>query len=129
MSEQVGLSSLHTLFLREHNRIAEVLHRLNPHWNDEIIYQNTRKIFTATYQQIVYNEFLPRILGWDAMDKYDLRLSSSEYYKSKFFFIVVVCNQSSINSNNYLCTLKRLFARLSPRTLYRICRSRFSYWP
>lgn len=82
VSEQAGLTSLHTIFMREHNRIAEVLHRLNPHWNDEIIYQNTRKIFTATYQQIVYNEFLPRILGWDAVDKYDLRLSSAGYYKS-----------------------------------------------
>jgi len=90
VSEQAGLTSLHTIFMREHNRIAEVLHRLNPHWNDEIIYQNTRKIFTATYQQIVYNEFLPRILGWDAVDKYDLRLSSAGYYKSRFFIIIIL---------------------------------------
>lgn len=73
--------------MREHNRIAEVLNLINPHWNDEIIYQNTRKIFTAAYQQIVYNEFLPRILGWDAVDKYDLRLSSAGYYKSNLFHI------------------------------------------
>jgi len=88
VSEQSGLTSLHTIFMREHNRIAEVLHRLNPQWNDEIIYQNTRKIFTAAYQHIVYNEFLPRILGWDAMDKYDLRLSSSGYYKSNYFVLL-----------------------------------------
>lgn len=89
VSEQAGLTSLHTIFMREHNRIAEVLHRLNPQWNDEIIYQNTRKIFTATYQHIVYNEFLPRILGWDAVDKYDLRLSSSGYYKSNHFVLSI----------------------------------------
>lgn len=83
VSEQVGLTSLHTIFMREHNRIAEILHRLNPHWSDEILYQNARKIFTGAYQHIVYNEFLPRILGWDAVDKYDLRLSSTGYYKSK----------------------------------------------
>ncbi|VVC36103.1 Hypothetical protein CINCED_3A021410 [Cinara cedri] len=82
VSEQAGLTSIHTIFMREHNRIAEVLHRLNPHWNDEIIYQNARKIFTAAYQHIVYNEFLPRILGWEAIDKYDLRISSAGYYKS-----------------------------------------------
>lgn len=90
VSEQVGLTSLHTIFMREHNRIAEVLHRLNPHWNDEIIYQNTRKIFTAGYQHIVYNEFLPRILGWDAIDKYDLRLSSSGYFKSNYFVKLII---------------------------------------
>lgn len=90
VSEQVGLTAAHTIFMREHNRIAEVLHRLNPHWNDEIIYQNARKIFIASYQHIVFNEFLPRILGWDAVDKYDLRLSSTGYYKSIFFFILII---------------------------------------
>lgn len=82
VSEQPGLTALHTIFMREHNRIAEVLHRLNPHWTDETLYQIARKIFTAAYQHIIYNEFIPRILGWNAVDKYDLRLSQTGYYKS-----------------------------------------------
>ena len=31
-SEQAGLSSMHTLLVREHNRIAAELLRLNPQW-------------------------------------------------------------------------------------------------
>uniref|UniRef100_A0A7I4Y6P2 peroxidase n=2 Tax=Haemonchus contortus TaxID=6289 RepID=A0A7I4Y6P2_HAECO len=59
----VGLSAWHTMFTREHNRIASTLSRLNPHWNGDRLYQEARKIVGAEVQAIVYREWLPKILG------------------------------------------------------------------
>ncbi|XP_072286095.1 myeloperoxidase-like [Pyxicephalus adspersus] len=63
VSEQPGLTTFHTLFLREHNRIATQLHTLNPHWSGEKLYQETRKIIGCILQKITYKDWLPLLLG------------------------------------------------------------------
>ncbi|KAG1649570.1 Peroxidasin [Nymphon striatum] len=78
-SEQPGLASLHTIFMRQHNAIVEFLSRVNRHWNDEQLYQNGRRINGAILQHIAYKEFLPRVLGWDYIYKYDLDLLPQGY--------------------------------------------------
>ncbi|CAL4059485.1 unnamed protein product, partial [Meganyctiphanes norvegica] len=80
-SEQPGLAVVHTIWMREHNRIVDGLHGVNPHWDDERLYLEGRRIITAVWQHTVYNEFLPRVLGWNAMQLYSLRLKTEGYYE------------------------------------------------
>ena len=77
-NEQSGLTAMHSLFLREHNRIAEMISIANPTFDDERIYQEARKIVGAQIQAITYNEFLPLLLGPGALSTYDPQTSYDE---------------------------------------------------
>lgn len=78
----MGLTSLHILFLRQHNNFAAALAALNPQWSDEVIYQETRRIIIALLQHITYNEFLPTLLGRRTMDAYGLTVQTVGYCDS-----------------------------------------------
>src|SRR5262249_46707145 len=49
-NENIELTSVHTLFLREHNRIADMIHNSLPFLSDEAIYQTARAIVIAEVQ-------------------------------------------------------------------------------
>ncbi|XP_061532023.1 eosinophil peroxidase isoform X2 [Phycodurus eques] len=66
-NEHLGMVVLHTLFLREHNRLVKELHDLNPHWSPDTLYQEARKIIGAIHQILTWEHYLPRILGEKAM--------------------------------------------------------------
>ncbi|KAE9547992.1 hypothetical protein FO519_008799, partial [Halicephalobus sp. NKZ332] len=69
-NEQLGLTAMHTLWFREHNRIAAKLLEMNADWDGERIYQETRKIIGAMMQHITYEHWLPLVLGPDGFEKW-----------------------------------------------------------
>ncbi|KAK3796951.1 hypothetical protein RRG08_032253 [Elysia crispata] len=76
-NEQIALTAVHTLWMREHNRIATVIHRINSHWNGNKIFHETRKIVGAQFQHITYKHWLPKVIGPTGM----ARIGPYEGYK------------------------------------------------
>ncbi|KAJ1535894.1 hypothetical protein HK096_001464, partial [Nowakowskiella sp. JEL0078] len=62
-NENPGLQSLHTLFVREHNRLATEYSKTNPLWDDEQLYQSARKMVMAFIQRITFEEYTPLTIG------------------------------------------------------------------
>ena len=58
-NENVLLTSYHTVFVREHNRIADELMLQHPDWQDEQIFQHARKMVGGILQRITFDEWLP----------------------------------------------------------------------
>jgi hypothetical protein len=69
-NENIELTALQTLFVRNHNLIASELQKEHPDWTDEQIYQEARKINIAEYQYITYTQYLPDLLGPGALPAY-----------------------------------------------------------
>lgn len=80
VNEQIHLTVLHTLYVRDHNRMAIELGKLNPHWDDEKIYQETRHITAAIVQHITLNEFLPLLVGEELVHRYNLTEEPDGYW-------------------------------------------------
>ena len=54
--------------MRQHNKVAYKLAEVNPHWGDDRIYEEARKIIGGIMQHITFTEYLPKVRcilnGW-----------------------------------------------------------------
>lgn len=58
-NENPILITIHTIFVREHNRLCDEILEKNPNWADEFVYQKARKLVSGKMQRIAFEEWLP----------------------------------------------------------------------
>ena len=88
MNQYTGLTVMHIVWVRLHNKYANQLALINNQWDDEKLYQETKKIIVALVQHITYNEYLPSVLG--------------EFYKHGNIFFCGQCNLRRFLTGPYL---------------------------
>lgn len=69
-NEQLGLATMHTLFVREHNRMANLLTEEFPDNTPDEVFELTRRLMAAKIQIITYDEWLPALVGSSAITDY-----------------------------------------------------------
>lgn len=83
-NEQIGLTAVHSLFMREHNRIADnlktrldngdiaLVNKLQESGLSEgdFIFESARKVVGAQMQIITYDQWIPVVLGENALEEY-----------------------------------------------------------
>ena len=84
-SEVPELSAMHTIFLREHNRIAMAIQELQPDKDADKVFHLARDILIAEMQNIAYDQYLTLLMGESTMEsgQYSLNLNERKKYKSK----------------------------------------------
>lgn len=63
VNENPALQSMHTLWVREHNRVADEILEHYPGKPDEWVFDLARRVVVAEFQQVVFHEFVPAMLG------------------------------------------------------------------
>ena len=62
-NEHIGLTAIHTMFMREHNRIIPIIERAQPELSNNEVYQTARLVVGSIIQKITFDEFLPKLVG------------------------------------------------------------------
>ena len=72
-NENVLLTAMHTIFVREHNRLCDQIVLDHPDWisDEELIFQHARRFIVGFMQNITYKEFLPQLIGSSAIPNYN----------------------------------------------------------
>ncbi|XP_078734056.1 prostaglandin G/H synthase 2-like [Lampetra fluviatilis] len=66
-----GLLVYATVWLREHNRVCDVLRAQHPRWDDERLFQTARLILTGETIKIVIEEYVQHLSGYNFHLKFD----------------------------------------------------------
>lgn len=70
VDENVALTCFQTIFMREHNRICDVVLQKNPSLTDEEVFQIARNYVIGLVQHVTFDEYLPALLGKSNFDQF-----------------------------------------------------------
>lgn len=68
-----ALIPVHTIFIKEHNRLADRVKTARSQMSDQEIYQLVRKVMIGMWQHVVYNEYIPKYLPRRTIRNFGLR--------------------------------------------------------
>ncbi|XP_074601170.1 peroxidase-like [Brevipalpus obovatus] len=71
-NQHPALTALQTIVVRRHNQHADALARVNPHWSDEIVFWEARRLLVAEYNHISYAEYFPALFSEDILRYFNL---------------------------------------------------------
>lgn len=97
------VTTLYTLFLRSHNRIAQQLQKTHPTWNDSELFTYARRINIGIYQKIIYEEWLNVVLGIDVATTINAKTGT--------------CNRNEMVSNEFATAGIRFYYSMMPGDL------------
>ncbi|KAK5869649.1 hypothetical protein PBY51_024351 [Eleginops maclovinus] len=76
-----GLMMYATIWLREHNRVCDVLKEIHPDWNDERLFQTTRLILIGETIKIVIEDYVQHLSGYNFKLKFDPELLFNQRFQ------------------------------------------------
>ncbi|KAM9393894.1 prostaglandin G/H synthase 1 isoform 2-T2 [Pholidichthys leucotaenia] len=75
-----GLTMYATIWLREHNRVCDILKAEHPTWDDEQLFQTTRLIIIGEIINIIIEEYVQHLSGY----MLDLKFDPSLLFREQF---------------------------------------------
>ena len=107
VNAEPSLAVMHTVWHREHNRIAKKLREINSEWSDEIVYQEARRIVIAEIQHITYKEWLPTVLGKAYIENIGLGIGPGQTTNYSSYDDPAVSNEAATAVFRFLNSLKQ----------------------
>uniref|UniRef100_UPI00398F3D4B prostaglandin G/H synthase 1-like n=1 Tax=Pristiophorus japonicus TaxID=55135 RepID=UPI00398F3D4B len=76
-----GLMMYATIWLREHNRVCDILKEEHPTWSDEQLFQTTRLILTGETIKIVIEDYVQHLSGYHFKMSFNPELLFTEHFQ------------------------------------------------
>ncbi|XP_054152513.1 peroxidase-like [Oppia nitens] len=79
-NQQPLIATIISTFVIRHNQHCDGLAKVNPHWTDDVLYREARRLLEAEYNFIIFYEYLPSILNKDLMNYFNLNVKPHGEY-------------------------------------------------